>query len=49
MADKEEFLVLTDEEGIEHEFSVLDVIEVDDKRYAVLLSLDEEEAEEEHA
>lgn len=45
--DDEEVIVLTDEEGNEHEFTIVQVIKVDEKDYAVLLPLQgEEEAEE---
>ncbi len=39
MADKpnDDVIVLTDENGEEHEFSVVDVLEVEGKEYAVLL------------
>lgn len=33
----EEIIVLTDEEGNEHEFSIVQVIKVDEKDYAILL------------
>ena len=43
----EEVIVLTDEEGNEHEFTIVQVIKVDEKDYAILLPLHgEEEAEE---
>jgi uncharacterized protein YrzB (UPF0473 family) len=32
----EDVIKLFDEDGVEHEFSVVDVLEVDDRRYAVL-------------
>ncbi|NPV70723.1 MAG: DUF1292 domain-containing protein [Firmicutes bacterium] len=35
-------IVLKDEDGEEHEFSVVDVIEVDGKEYAILLPMDHE-------
>lgn len=37
------FVVLTDEEGVEHEFEVLDVINVEDRDYAVLATRDNED------
>lgn len=43
----EEIIVLTDEEGNEHEFSIVQVIKVDEKDYAVLIPLNGEEEEEE--
>lgn len=38
-----ETVILTDEEGNEHEFEIIDVIEVSDRRYAVLAVPDNEE------
>jgi len=32
----EDVITLLDEDGVEHEFSVVDVLEVDQRRYAVL-------------
>lgn len=46
--DGDEIITLTDEEGHDHEFVVVDVIEVASQEYAILLpidSTDEEEAE----
>jgi putative Holliday junction resolvase len=42
---EDELIILTDEEGIEHEFSIIDVIEVDNRQYAILLPADEDEEE----
>lgn len=42
--EKEETIILTDEEGKEHRFNLLDVISVDDDEYAVLLPEDDDEA-----
>ncbi|MBY6276704.1 DUF1292 domain-containing protein [Symbiobacterium thermophilum] len=43
----DEIIVLTDEEGNEHEFSIVQVITVDGKDYAILLPIEDgEEAEE---
>lgn len=48
--EEEDVVVLTDEEGREHEFAVVDMLELDGKEYAVLLPfLDEEEEEDEEA
>lgn len=47
MSEKEDFLVLLDEEGNEHKFEVVDFLQVDDNDYVILTSLDEEEFEEE--
>jgi putative Holliday junction resolvase len=49
MADDGEIITLTDEEGNEHEFVVVDVIEVDMHEYAILLPVDSEEEEEAEA
>lgn len=54
MADEMDFganvLSLTDEEGIEHEFEILDELEVDDRHYVALIPAgsngDEDEEEE---
>ena len=48
MVEREEgdLVVLTDENGEEHEFELVDVFEVDGKEYAVLASTEEEEDEE---
>ena len=46
--DDDELITLTDEDGEDHEFVVVDVIEVSAKEYAILLpydTADEEEAE----
>jgi uncharacterized protein YrzB (UPF0473 family) len=40
-------IVLMDDEGQEHEFMVVDFLEVGEKEYVVLLPLDEEEEEDE--
>ncbi|MGB9886872.1 MAG: DUF1292 domain-containing protein [Moorellales bacterium] len=40
-------IVLMDDEGEEHEFMVVDFLEVGEKEYVVLLPLDEEEEEDE--
>lgn len=42
---EEEVIVLTDEEGHEHQFEVIDVLKVDEKDYAVLFPVDENEEE----
>ncbi|KAF0197456.1 MAG: hypothetical protein FD169_438 [Bacillota bacterium] len=46
--ERDEIIVLTDEEGTEYEFQIIDVLEVDGKRYAVLFPL-EEDAEDDEA
>lgn len=40
-------VVLTDEDGKEHEFAIVDVIEVEGKDYAILLPMGEEVEDEE--
>ncbi|MGE5530392.1 MAG: DUF1292 domain-containing protein [Patescibacteria group bacterium] len=50
MADETNDLVtLVDEEGHEHQFSIVDVVEVDERRYALMVPVGEEKqgAEEE--
>lgn len=43
----EDVIVLTDEEGNEHEFTIVQVITVDEKDYAVLLPIHDGEEDEE--
>lgn len=43
---KEEIVTLVDEDGNEHDFSVVDIIEVDGKEYALLLPTEGEGDEE---
>ncbi len=43
MTERENTIVLTDEEGNEQEFEVIDLLEVDDSEYAILLPVDEED------
>ncbi|MDI3257394.1 MAG: DUF1292 domain-containing protein [Kyrpidia sp.] len=45
LEDRDDTVVLTDEEGGEHTFRVIDVIEVDGKVYAILLPGGDEAAE----
>lgn len=44
---EDEIIVLTDEEGNEHEFTIIQVIKVDEKDYAILLPTTAEEADDE--
>ncbi|MBM3469413.1 MAG: DUF1292 domain-containing protein [Armatimonadetes bacterium] len=44
MIEEMEVVTLEDEDGIAHRFSVVDIVEVEDRRYAVLLPEDEEDA-----
>lgn len=43
MGMPEEVITLVDEEGAEHDFEVIDVIEVDSEKYAILLPVAEGE------
>jgi len=45
LAEAEEVVTLVDEEGVEHDFTVIDIIEVDGSEYAILLPVDEESNE----
>lgn len=48
MNEEENIVVLTDDEGVDHEFEVLEIMELDDAQYAILLPiLGEDEVEEE--
>ena len=40
MGENEDVITLLDEEGVEHEFSIVDVLEVSDQRYAILQPLE---------
>ncbi len=40
-------IVLTDEKGQEHEFELLEILQVGDREYAVVAPLDEDEEEDE--
>lgn len=40
MADQENTIILTDDEGQEHEFLVVDILNVEDDEYAVLLPVE---------
>ncbi len=42
--EEDEVIVLTDDDGKEHEFNLIDTITVNDKEYAILQPADEEEA-----
>jgi uncharacterized protein YrzB (UPF0473 family) len=44
VADESEVITLQDEDGLEHRFNIVDIVEVDRRRYAVLLPEDEEDA-----
>lgn len=39
--ERDDIIVLTDEEGTEHEFQVVDFFNVEEKEYAILLPLDD--------
>lgn len=45
VTEPEEVITLVDEEGAEHDFEVIDIIEVDGSEYAILLPVEEEEDE----
>ncbi|MBX5466494.1 MAG: DUF1292 domain-containing protein [Firmicutes bacterium] len=45
--EEDEVITLTDEEGRDHDFVVVDVIEVDNQEYAILLPVDETQDDEE--
>ena len=47
--DEDEIITLTDDDGKDHEFVVVDVIEVSNKEYAILLPIDADEEEEAEA
>lgn len=47
--DGENLITLQDEEGNEHEFAVVDIIEVDGKEYALLMPAEGEEDEDEES
>jgi uncharacterized protein YrzB (UPF0473 family) len=44
VTEESEVITLQDEDGLEHRFNVVDIVEVDRRRYAVLLPEDEEDA-----
>ncbi len=41
----DDVVILTDDEGKEHEFGIIDVVEVEDSRYVILMPTDDEEGE----
>jgi uncharacterized protein YrzB (UPF0473 family) len=41
MTEQDEVITLLDEDGAEHDFMVIDIIEVDDAEYAILLPVEE--------
>jgi uncharacterized protein YrzB (UPF0473 family) len=45
LAEADEVVTLVDEEGKEHDFTVIDIIEVDGSEYAIMLPVDEENNE----
>ncbi len=45
MAEADDIVTLVDEDGGEHDFEVIDILEVDGKEYAILLPLEEGEGE----
>jgi uncharacterized protein YrzB (UPF0473 family) len=46
MEEQVESFVLVDDEGVEHEFVLIDVIEVDGQEYAILDPVSDEDSEE---
>lgn len=40
-----QIITLTDDEGREHEFEVLDLLEIEEKNYAILMPADSEDGE----
>jgi len=44
VAEESDVITLQDEDGLEHRFNIVDIVEVDRRRYAVLLPEDEEDA-----
>ncbi len=44
MVEEPDVITLQDEDGLEHRFNLVDIIEVDRQKYAVLLPEDEEDA-----
>lgn len=49
MTQEDEVLTLTDEEGNEHDFSVIDMIEMDGSEYAILVPVEGQEGDEDEA
>ncbi|MDO7788702.1 DUF1292 domain-containing protein [Desulforamulus aquiferis] len=45
MAEQDEVITLIDEDGTEHDFNVIDVIEVEGSEYAILLPVEEDSDE----
>jgi uncharacterized protein YrzB (UPF0473 family) len=47
MEDQVESFILVDDEGVEHEFVLIDVIEVDKQEYAILDPVSDDDSDEE--
>jgi uncharacterized protein YrzB (UPF0473 family) len=45
LTEPDEIITLVDEEGAEHDFTVVDIINVDQSEYAILLPVEEESDE----
>jgi uncharacterized protein YrzB (UPF0473 family) len=45
LTEEDEVVTLVDEEGAEHDFTVIDIIEVEGAEYAIMLPVDEEDNE----
>ncbi|MDB5084512.1 MAG: hypothetical protein JWN30_1398 [Bacilli bacterium] len=43
--EEQEIVVLTDDEGVDHEFLVVDVMEVENRNYAILVPNEDDEGE----
>ena len=49
MNEEENIVVLTDEEGNDHEFELLEIMELEENQYAILIPLDEDNEEKDEA
>lgn len=47
MTIAEEVITLVDEEGVEHDFNVLDILEINETEYAILVPLGDEDQSDE--
>lgn len=45
MTEPDKVITLVDEEGAEHDFTVIDILEVDSSEYVILLPVEEENGE----
>jgi uncharacterized protein YrzB (UPF0473 family) len=44
VVEESDVVTLTDEDGLEHRFNIVDIVDVEQRRYAVLLPEDEDDA-----